>query len=557
MAALVLGGAACAPAAPERTDDPDLDPEPPAPSMGGRQGTTPSGGGGRGGAGGQAGAGGQGGGGGQAGTGGSQAGPDGGAAGQGGGRDASAAEAGGGDADLGERADAAGPVDAGADASGNNPPRPDAAPASNYNPTSTRLPVLWVDVGGKAIVHGTKTTGRVKVIIDHDGTHRDNLASRPAVIDTPMGFAIRGATSRSLPKKSYSLELRDAAGEDKNFPLLDLPTHSDWVLHGGGQDKTILRNALAYTLGAEFGRYAPRTRFVELFIDGRYTGLYVLVEKIRRDRQRVHIPKPAPDEASGDLTGGYIFKMDLAQGRPGEPIAQDWVSAVSPMVYSYYYPRAEEITSAQRNYLRNHVANFERAMMASDWAHPTNGYRKWIDLASWVDFALMQELSNNIDAYQKSLYMQKWPKELGDKIALGPIWDFDFAFGVAPFRDGQRTDIWAWRMNRFGSEPVPYNPPGRVPHVPAYWEKLWMDPGFQNELQCRWRELRRNVITTTNVNAKLDAWTRQVTALAQPRDQARWNNVGAGYQNEVNALKSWIDRRIRWMDANLPGTCNR
>jgi hypothetical protein len=423
-----------------------------------------------------------------------------------------------------------------------------APPTSGLDNTSPILPVLMISTGGKTIAWGDKIPASMKVIEDHAGTHRD-LASRPASLETPIGIDVHGATSVRLPKQSYGLELRDAAGMDRRFAWLGFPSESDFILHSGGQDKTILRNALAYALGRETGRWAPRTRFVELFIDNVYKGVYVVVEKIKQDKSRVNIPRPAPDGA-GDLTGGYIFKMDLAQGKPTDAILKDWVTPL-PMVYTYVFPRFDEITAAQKKFLQDHVAKFEAMTATADFADPRRGYRAWLDIQSLVDFALFQELSNNIDAYQKSLYMQKLPKASGDKIAFGPLWDFDFAFGVAPFRDGQKTDIWAWQMNRFGTEPVAYNPPKTVPHVPAYWEKLWKDPPFLRDAGCRWKELRKQVFTTANVNAKVDAWWKQLE-LARPREMAANKYMAA---TELPYLKTWVDKRLVWMDGQLVKNC--
>ena len=419
--------------------------------------------------------------------------------------------------------------------------------------TSPRLPVFMIDVGSADITQKTKTRGSLKVIEDHDGTLKD-LATRPVSTESAIAIEIRGATSVVLPKKSYDIELQNDKGGDRKLPLAGLPSDSDWALHGCGNDDTCLRNALAYAVGGELGRYAPRTRFVEVFLDGKYSGLYLLVERIRRDEHRVDVPKPADDATKGDITGGYIFKMDLAQGRPGDPVLRDWVSSVSPMVYSYHYPRFDQITAAQKAYLHGHVAAFEKLMTSSLWNDPKRGYRAWIDVPSWVDFALMQELSNNLDAYLKSLYLQKWPASRGNRIALGPLWDFDNAFGGAAVRDGRRTDVWAHRMNRFGAEDVPYNPPGKVPFVPGYWERLWTDPAFHADLRCRWQALRAGPLRLQNMTAKIDAWTAAL-ALAQPRDAEAWGKTGT-YREQVARLKGWLSERLTWMDANLPGACS-
>jgi len=254
------------------------------------------------------------------------------------------------------------------------------------------------------------------------------------------------------------------------------------------------------------------------------------------------------------MTGGYIFRMDLAEGLPSDPVPRDWVSSVTPTVYSYYYPRFNQITAEQKTYLQDHVRRFELMMRDDSWNQPS-GYRSWLDVASWVDFALMQELAVNPDAYFKSVYLQKWPAARGNRIAIGPFWDFDLAFGVADFRDARNTKSWAHRMNRFGAELVPYAPPREVPYVAEYWERLWTDPGFHRDVRCRWQELRRGTLETRRVHAMIEGWASQLT-LAQPRDAAVWDNPPANaYQGEVDALKQFLATRMAWMDTNLPGRC--
>jgi hypothetical protein len=127
--------------------------------------------------------------------------------------------------------------------------------------------------------------------------------------------------------------------------------------------------------------------------------------------------------------------------------------------------------------------------------------------------------------------------------------------GVAEFRDSRNTRAWAHTMNRFGGAPVRYTPPGTVPFVPGYWERLWTDPAFHRDLRCRWQELRRGPLQIGIVSAMIDGWAEQLAA-AQPRDGALWGNPPANaYAGEVESLKQFLAKRLTWMDANLPGTC--
>ena len=430
----------------------------------------------------------------------------------------------------------------------------EAPPRASARRTPAILPVFLLDLGGKAVGEDDEVRGTLTVVETHDGSLA-GLADLPAALRSPVVLELHGETSRTLAKKSYQLELVDDRDDGRDLPLLGLPAGSDWVLHSCGFDPTCMRNTLAFELARQMGHYAPRTRFIELFVDGSHDGLYVLVERIRRDAARVDLPRPAPDATAGDVTGGYIFRMDMGEGGPGDRVPRDWVSPITSTVYSYHYPRYDDITRAQKDYLQEQVRRFEATMRGPAWNDPAAGYRQLLDVASWVDFALLQELSLNVDAYHKSIYLQKWPAARGNRIAIGPVWDFDLAFGTVEFRDARKTDTWAHTRNRFGAEPVPYDPPGQAPYVPEFWERLWADPAFQRDLRCRWQELRQDVLHLDSLNAAIEQWEADLAAPLE-RDAARWPDLPKSqYRDGIALLKTFLAARAAWMDANLPGTC--
>lgn len=353
--------------------------------------------------------------------------------------------------DAGSATDAHAPIDArrldagAADTGGDR--LPSTAPAPGV------LPVLLIDVGGKSIPNNAKIPGRVRIIENHDGTLKD-LANRTSALDSPIGIGVRGNTSSRHPMKSYNLELRDAAGMDRAAPVLGMPAESDWVLYAAYFDKSRLRNAFTYALAREIGRgYNVRSRFAEVFLDGKYNGLYLVVEKIKRDKNRVNMPAPAPDAAAGDLSGGYVFRHEA--GAEYKTTAEKWRSAAGPY-YIYHEPQAEEITSAQKTYLHNYVDRFQTMFAGADWADPAKGYRSWIDLPTWVDYALITELSYNVDGYRKSVYFVKKPEAAGGQLLIGPVWDFDFAYGLV-----ENTSTSGLQSARAGILP--------------YWTRIWKD----------------------------------------------------------------------------------
>jgi hypothetical protein len=182
---------------------------------------------------------------------------------------------------------------------------------SGYDST---IPIVMLELGGRRVSRDDDTFGVLKVIDDHDGSHAD-LHLRDIAMQSGVSLELHGHSSGTLAKKSYQIELVDEQRKDRELPLLGLPSGSDWVLHNCGFDPICVRNTLAYDLAQKLGHYAPRTRVLELFVDGKYQGLYMLIERVRRHEQRVDLPDPADTRRGGDITGGYIFRMDLGEGR--------------------------------------------------------------------------------------------------------------------------------------------------------------------------------------------------------------------------------------------------
>ena len=207
--------------------------------------------------------------------------------------------------------------------------------------TSSNLPIIVIDTDGKPIVDEPKIPATMGIIDNGPGV-------RNAVTDPfndsfgPIGIEIRGSSSQQFPKKQFAVETRDSAGNDMDRSLLKLPAESDWVLIAAYNDKTLLRDALMYNLNSGTGRYASRTRFCELVLNGNYAGIYILAEKVKRGKNRVNISKLTPADTTGDsLTGGYIVREDKIEGEQ----TQGWYSPYLPfsgspvkVYFQYHYP---------------------------------------------------------------------------------------------------------------------------------------------------------------------------------------------------------------------------
>lgn len=408
------------------------------------------------------------------------------------------------------------------------------------------LPVLWIDTQGQPIFEEVKTPGTIKIIEDHDGTLMD-LMSRPVAYEGFIGIEVRGSSSSNFPKKSYGLELDDANGAQVEAEILKMPKESDWVLYGPYSDKTYTRNKFAYDVGRAMGRYQPLSRYSEVFVNGKYTGIYLVTEKIKKGKFRVNIAAPAPDAASGDITGGYIFK------REDTSAANGWYSAMGNP-WQYHYPKHDQITPAQTAYLKKYVDDFEAMMEGPGFADPVNGYAKWLDVLSFADYAIVQELARNVDGYRKSAYMYKHADSAGGKLVMGPLWDFNIAFGNANYCAGEQVAGFHY----VGGACVDQQ------RIPTWWPKLMSDPAFTKILRCRWEDLRKGILSDASMMARLNNYL-PFFPLAEPRDHQAWPvlgkyvwpnpYVGQTYMDEFSHMQSWIQQRVAWLDLNMPGFC--
>ncbi|MEN9525549.1 MAG: hypothetical protein RLZZ256_933, partial [Bacteroidota bacterium] len=375
-----------------------------------------------------------------------------------------------------------------------------------------------------------------------------------------VGIEVRGQSSQEFPMKSYDLELWNADSSENEVPLFDFPKESDYVLYAPYTDKTLMRNFLAYTVTRELGRWAARCRYVELVVDNDYKGIYVFMEKIKRDSSRVNIAKLGPNENSGDaLTGGYIFSIDKG--------ANGWHSGVAPIQsvngqriqFNHVYPKLDSITLPQRNYLKSYVDSFEQALSGVNFQHPQSGWRRHANEASFIDYLIVNELAKNVDGYRLSTYLYKDKQSRGGKLVAGPAWDYDLAFYNANYCRGSDTVGWAWQFNG--------TCPGDFYQVPFWWNQFQSDTSFQTNFRCRWKQLRSTSLSDARINSLIDSVV-YLTQEARTRHFQRWPILGqyiwpnvqpvpSNYAGEIQQLRNWFAGRIAWIDRNLPnrGIC--
>ncbi len=412
--------------------------------------------------------------------------------------------------------------------------------SANHTETYTsNLPLIIIDTFGKWIPDDPKIPARIKIVYN-------TLDSRNVDFEGKIGIEVRGKTSQMFPKQQYGFEIQDDSGNDRDVSLLGLPAESDWVLNGPYSDKTLMRNYLAYEFSNRIGRYASRTKFVEVFLnDSRdtriggkhYVGVYLLMEKIKRGKKRVNISSLKPTQNNpSEITGGYILKIDKI----------DWYDTYFSTRYGtqliHVYPKGREMSPAQKVWIREYMNAFESALVGKDFADPKRGYAKYIDVDSFIDHFIINELFKNTDGFRNSTYMYK---DRDAKLKMGPVWDFNLSMGNTVFYGGWETDSWL----------IDTNP------VPFWWTRLLADKNFKQRLVKRWQTLRKNELATAKLLNEIDR-TAGYLFEARRRNFQKWRVLGyrifgnpgpyfSTYEQEVEQLKRWLQARLTWMDSNI------
>ena len=418
--------------------------------------------------------------------------------------------------------------------------------AQNF--TDSNLPIVVINTdNGVTIPDEPKVLATMKIIWHQDGS-RNYMSD----IDNPeflnydgrIGIERRGSSSQtSFNKKPYGLEtLQDDNVTNNNVSILGMPKENDWVLNSLAYDQTGMRDVLAYELSNRLGQYASRSVYCEVVINGDYKGLYVFMEKIKPDDNRVNIEKM--DETCNsypEITGGYITKADKTTGN--DPVAWTmqgygsgggwWGGWGVSTDFIHHYPKPANITNAQNNYIKNVFTSLQN--VAGDHnTSITSGIPSVIDIPSFVDFMLIAEFASNVDVYSFSTFFHK--DRMG-KLRAGPVWDYNLAFGYDAFGNRSKYDVWQFNNTDNNG--------------PKFWRDLFETDLFRCYFAKRWFEMTApgqplNYDFVCNRIDEIDA----LIAEAIPRDNQRWNQMSQHAQY-VNNMKTWIQQRINWLNNNI------
>jgi hypothetical protein len=302
----------------------------------------------------------------------------------------------------------------------------------------SNLPVVLIETQGSKI-ESDKYQSMAIEVFEPGSDGRTGLSRTPSY-SGKGGIKLRGSSTLNRPKKGYRIELWDDQEEENPTPLLGMPPDADWILYGPyNHNKTLINNVLVYEMSRRMGYYAPRTRFVEAFVDTEdeplsmtsYVGLYVMMERIEISPQRVDLENPGSGGES--LSGGYIFKID--RKGPGELGFRAGLQDLA-----FVDPSEKNVTPAQTEWLTHYLNEFFSTLAGPNFSDPVDRYAAYIDVESWIDQRIIQEITRNPDAYNLSTYFTK-PR--GKKLRRGPVWDFDRAFYFGVDQDSEQED-WSF-----------------------------------------------------------------------------------------------------------------
>jgi CotH kinase protein/Lamin Tail Domain/Secretion system C-terminal sorting domain len=405
--------------------------------------------------------------------------------------------------------------------------------------TDSNLPIVIINTDISAttglpleILDDPRILSNMKIIKHPDGSRNfmtDQNTTAFLNYNGRISIEIRGSTSQLPPKKPYGLTTLQANNTtNNNVSLLGMPPENDWVLNSIAFDKSFVRDYLCYNLSRQMGNYATRTEYCEVVVNGDYKGLYILQEKIKPDSNRVDILKIATTDVTfPNVTGGYITKADKTNGT--DPIA--WTMGETNFIH--HFPKPIDVTPQQDSYIHS---EFDRLATNTYIQNLQNGYTSVIDVPSFVDFMLVNELSSNADVYQFSTFFHK---DRNGKLRAGPIWDMNITFG-SDFSLSGSSNVDQWQFsngNRVG---------------PPFWFELSDNGTFWCYFAKRWNELKQpgQPMNEVVLNTFIDN-TMIYISEALARQQTRWGATTPNQAADLANMRSWLTQRIAWMNLQL------
>jgi spore coat protein H len=340
----------------------------------------------------------------------------------------------------------------------------------------SHLPLVLIQTGGQSITQEVEVVVSLSVI-DNEGGH-NHLDSTPA-FSTESQIKIRGNSSSRFDKKQYRLTFVNSATDltHRAIKVMGMPADAEWVLNGPFLDKTCLRNYLMYNLSGELMDWAPNVRYCELFMDGVYRGLYLMVESVKVSKHRVQVTKVSDKT----FATGYLVERERINDTRAPMDNFGTYSKRTLNELGIAYPGATTITAEREEYVRQDIGRFEKALYSLDYDEPGKSYRNFIDVQSFIDYYLLNEFSMNIDGGNLSTYAHK---SLRGKLIMGPVWDFNNCFNCYEYYLLPINELYITSK--------------------SWYVMLFRDERFTEEVIARYHLLRKGVLSDENILKIID-----------------------------------------------------
>ena len=411
---------------------------------------------------------------------------------------------------------------------------------------SSHLPVVSIETGGGGIPGRPEQGQHVKDIensfiqadmriYDREG-ELNKLSSQP-VLESKINIRVRGNSSRTFDKVGYLFKFTDDAGMERKLEVMGMEKDSTWVLHGPYLDKTLMRNYMWYNLAGQIMEWAPDVRYCEVFLDHEYQGLYVMAEQISMGEGRIEMTKY---DGKSNISS-YIVCADRESVNDVQYLDNftSYALRINGKL-EVKYPGASRITPELTEYISRDFSRFEKALYSFDYDTARYGYQNYIDVDSFVDYFIINEVTQNTDA---GLYSTYFYKDVSGKLKMC-VWDFNNC--CDNYIEDQTPMAGFFMQNR-----------------PWYF-MLCKDEAFMEKVITRYHQLRKGILSEEAVESYI-AGVQSYLGPAIERNFEKWGysflpekdllyederKIGS-YEAAVEQYETRLVRRMRWMDEHI------
>ena len=381
---------------------------------------------------------------------------------------------------------------------------------------------------------------RLDVMVKNLNIHRDQVSDAEFIVTCPKNvycscgnleskarIKIRGFTSAGFPKKQFSIKLENDSSKKNVESVFGLNASSKWILQGPYSDHSLIRNAFMYELWRRMGHWAPQSKFVEVVINNNYQGVYLWMERIEIGKGRLDL--------NTEISDSDAFLVQL-----NRPEKDDTLLHVAGMRLQVHDPTKMRITQRYKEAVKD-------ALSAAMESFSSDLSDEVLDVNSFVDFVLIQELAKNVDAFHVSTYIHKDKGKIDNRVKAGPVWDFDYSFGNSISENAHLTEGFMASQSSLANE---------------NFRRLFKNSDFQIALKSRYAFWRKTILNEVSLCGIMDSLVDDISPDAIKRNFLRWpvfNNqaptkemrTSSSHENEIENMKDWLHNRLLWLDAEL------